>query len=98
MGPRGTMIVEKEQKVFLYPENDPTKKKGDPKGTAGGVTTTSAGKPALDSGGDWGGAFAAPICAAPAGRINGEGSRGDRAGMEDFAFLVRTRERKLAEP
>jgi hypothetical protein len=55
------------------------------------VTTTAAGKPALDSGGTWG--PAASSTAGPAAAIAGSTatppSRGYREEMEDFAFCVR---------
>jgi predicted dehydrogenase len=90
MGSRGTMIVEKEQKVYLFNEKDPTKKGAtDPKATAVGVVTTG-GKPALESGGTWGGP--SPVAAAgsaPAGAAAGPISRGYKEEMEDFAFCVR---------
>jgi hypothetical protein len=98
MGSRGTMIVEGEQKVFLYPEKDPTKKgAGDPKATAVGVTTTAAGKPALDSGGTWGPAASAGAgqASGPAGSTTGPISRGYREEMEDFAYCVRQWDSKL---
>lgn len=92
MGSRGTMLVEGEQKVMLFNEKEPGKKGAtDPKATAIGVTTTAAGKPALDSGGTWG--PAASSAAGPAAAIAGSTttpiSRGYREEMEDFAFCVR---------
>jgi predicted dehydrogenase len=89
-GSRGTMLVEKEQTVALFPENAPGKK-GDAKSTTVGVTTT-AGKPALDAGGTWG--PSAPAAAgAPGGVAAGASaappSRGYREEMEDFAYCVR---------
>ena len=98
MGSRGTMIVEGEQKVFLYSEKDPTKKgAADPKATAVGVTTTAAGKPALDSGGTWGPAASAGAGPAggPVGSAAGPVSRGYREEMEDFAYCVRQWDAKV---
>ena len=90
MGSRGTMVVEREQNVMLFPENDVTQK-SPPKGTAVGVTTTAAGKPALDSGGTWGPAASASAgpAAGPAGSSAAQVNRGYREEMEDFAYCVR---------
>src|SRR5207253_10028989 len=45
MGSRGTMVVEGEQKVFLYTEKDPAKKgAADPKATTVTAGTTAGGK------------------------------------------------------
>jgi predicted dehydrogenase len=98
MGSRGSMVVEGEQKVFLFPEKDPAAKGGDPKSTAIGVTTTG-GKPAIDSGGTWG--PAAPAGGAGAGQLAaGAGSaplsRGYREEMEDFAYCARLWDPKLS--
>jgi predicted dehydrogenase len=97
MGSRGTMIVEAEQKVFLYAERQPGKpSSGDPKATAVGVTTAGAGKPALDSGSTWGPAGPAAGGASPvAGAGSGPISRGYREEMEDFAYCVRLWDKKL---
>jgi predicted dehydrogenase len=97
MGTRGTMIVEAEQKVFLYTERDPGKKAGDPKATAVTVTTADGKKPALESGGTWGPAASATAGsgAGPAGSSAGPVSRGYREEMEDFAYCVRTWDPKI---
>jgi hypothetical protein len=91
MGTRGTMIVEGEQKVFLFSENDPTKKGGPAKSTAVTVTTGDGKKPALESGGTWGPAASttAGSAAGPAGSGGGPVSRGYTEEMEDFAYCVR---------
>jgi predicted dehydrogenase len=92
MGSRGTMIVESEQSVMLYKEPAPGKKEP-AKSTAIGVTTTGAGKPALDAGSTWGGpppaaagGGASPVAG---GGPPGSSSRGYREEMEDFAFCIR---------
>ena len=91
------MIVEAEQKVMLFSEKEPGQK-GDAKATTVGVTTATAGKPALDSGGTWG--PAASGAAGPGAAIAGAGSapvsRGYREEMEDFAYCVRQWDPKLA--
>jgi len=93
-GSRGTMVVEEEKSVYLFPENAPGKK-GDARGTSIGVTTT-AGKPALDSGGTWGpSASAAAPGGAPAGAGGPPPSRGYREEMEDFAYCVRSWDPKI---
>ncbi len=89
MGDRGTLIVEKEESVMLYPEIDRSKVKTQPRGTE--VTVSSSGgkekAPVLESGSTWGGPSAAVTGSSvgPAGPI----SRGYREEMEDFAFCVR---------
>jgi predicted dehydrogenase len=88
MGTRGTMIVEAEQSVMVYPERDPnTKGGGPPRGTSMTVATAGGGKPAADAGPTWGGP-AASAGAGPAG-TGGPVSRGYREEMEDFAYCVK---------
>lgn len=91
MGSRGTLIVEAEQKAYLFAERDPGKKAaGDPKATAVGVVTPAGGKPAIESSGTWGpAASVAAGVATPAGSGAGPISRGYREEMEDFAYCVR---------
>ena len=55
MGDRGTLIVEKEESVMLYPENEPGKVKTQPRGTEVGVSPTATKEPVLESGSTWGG-------------------------------------------
>jgi predicted dehydrogenase len=87
MGTRGTLIVEKEESVMLYPENEPGKVKTPPRGTEVGVSASSKDKPVLESGSTWGGpsATVTGTTVGPAGPI----SRGYREEMEDFAYCVR---------
>jgi predicted dehydrogenase len=49
MGSHGTMIVEKEQNIFLFPERNPNAKTEAGKGTSLAVSTASAAKPSVDS-------------------------------------------------
>ena len=93
MGTRGTLIVEKEESVFLFKEPQPGgPKSGPPRTTTLTVESKGAGKPALESGGTWGGPA---LAAAPvAGLGTGAGapvriSRGYREEMEDFAYCIR---------
>jgi predicted dehydrogenase len=85
-GDRGTLIVEEEKTVMLYPENEPGKVKTPPRGTEVGVSATGKDKPVLESGSTWGG---------PSGAVTGTSvgpavvSRGYREEMEDFAYCVR---------
>jgi len=97
MGSRGTMIVESEQKVYLFNEKDPTKKgAADPKATSVTVATTSGG-PVLTTSGTG----AAETSAVPTGIAGGPSattaaiSRGYREEMEDFAYCVRLWDNKL---
>ncbi len=89
MGTRGTLIVEKEESVMLYPENEPGKVKTSPRGTE--VTVSSTGgkekAPVLESGSTWGGPSAGVTGTSVAS--TGPISKGYREEMEDFAFCVR---------
>ncbi len=81
MGSRGTMVVEKEQSIMIYPE-------------AGGralavtVSATGGGKPALESSSSPSGP-AAPAAGASAGGAAEPPSRGYREEMEHFAYCIR---------
>ena len=85
MGTKGTMVVELEKSIFLYPE------------TAGRSATTSVtsaggGKPALDTSSSTGGStgpLVNPITAASSV------SRGYREEMEHFAYCIRMREQGM---
>jgi predicted dehydrogenase len=90
MGDRGTMLVEAEQSVMIYPERDPNKKGGGPpRTTTVAVTGTGDKKPAMESGSTWGGpAASAAAPGAPAG-TGGPVSRGYREEMEDFAYCIK---------
>jgi predicted dehydrogenase len=86
-GDRGTMVVEKEATVMVYPETEPGKVKTQPRGTEVGVSTSGKDKPVLETGSTWGGPSASPT--AVAGASNSPVSRGYREEMEDFAYCVR---------
>ncbi len=88
MGTRGMMVVEKEQEVYLYKEPQPAASPAqDAKKTAVAVTTTPAGKPALEASSTLGGPSAAAVKAdaGPGAPV----SRGYREEMEHFAVCVR---------
>jgi predicted dehydrogenase len=99
LGDRGTMVVEGEQSVMLYTERDPNKKvAGNLRGLSVGVSSTGAGKPALESTSTWGPATGAAPGGAGGPPIAGAGgpvSRGYREEMEDFAYCVRLWDPKL---
>ena len=87
MGTRGTLIVEKEESVMLFPENQPGKVKTPARGTEVGVSASGKDKPVLESGSTWGG---------PSVQVTGTSvgppvrvSRGYTEEMEDFAYCVR---------
>jgi predicted dehydrogenase len=95
MGTRGTLIVEKEESVMLYPENPPGGVKTAARGTEVKVSS-SGGKdkpPVLESGSTWGGPSVAVTgtVVGPPVRV----SRGYTEEMEDFAFCVRQWDAKL---
>lgn len=87
MGDRGTLIVEKEESVMLFPENQPGKVATPTRGTEVGVSAAGKDKPVLESGSTWGGPTASVTgtSVGPTGRV----SRGYTEEMEDFAFCVR---------
>ena len=88
MGDRGTLIVEKEESVMLFPENQPGKVKTPPRGTEVGVDAKGKGEPVLESGSTWGGPTAS-VTGTSVGPSDKTPSRGYREEMEDFAFCVR---------
>ena len=88
MGSRGTMVVEAETDVYLYKEGQPGKAaEADSKKTAVSVTSTAAGKPAIEASSTWGGPSASAVKAegGPAAAV----SRGYREEMEHFAYCIR---------
>jgi predicted dehydrogenase len=88
MGSGGTMVVEKEESLMLYPEQAPGAKQG-ARATAVTVSGAGGGKPALEASSSGGGpSVASKSEAGPAG-TGGPVSRGYREEMEDFAFCVR---------
>jgi predicted dehydrogenase len=103
MGDRGTMLVEKESTVMVFPEVEPGKSKTPSRAMEVGVSAGGKDKPVLESGSTWGGPSVSPTAAAagPAGASNGPVSRGYREEMEDFAYCIRlwdqgsTKDRRL---
>ena len=92
MGTRGTMIVEMESTVMVYPEKNPANKgPSDPKALTVTVDAKGSGKPALDSSSTWGPAVSSgqPGAGPVGGSAGGVVSRGYREEIEDFAFCVR---------
>jgi predicted dehydrogenase len=98
-GSLGTLFVEGERSLMLYPEIDPkSRSKAQPRGMEVGVSPTGSGKPVLDTGSTWSlGSGPAPGAAAagPAGTSNAPVSRGYKEEMEDFAYCVRLWDQKL---
>jgi predicted dehydrogenase len=90
MGSHGTMVVEEEANVMLYPERNPNKPVDSTKAMNVTVSTTGGGKPATDTAGSTG--ALEPARALATGQpILGSGppSRGYREEMEDFAYCIR---------
>jgi predicted dehydrogenase len=86
MGHKGTLVVETEQNVLLYPDGG--------RNVSVAVTTAAGGKPALDSSATTGGA--APAAAAAAG-VTGAVSRGYREEMEHFTYCIRMWDQGLSK-
>ena len=92
MGTRGTMIVDREASVLLYPEKNPALAgPADARAITATVDAGGKGKPALDSSSTWGAAVSAsaPGAGPTGGSPGGVVSRGYREEMEDFAYCVR---------
>ncbi len=85
MGDRGTLIVEKEESVMLYPENQPGKVKTPPRGTEVGVSASGKDQPVLVADASLVGAAVTGTAVGPTGPT----SRGYTEEMEDFAYCVR---------
>jgi predicted dehydrogenase len=83
MGTRGSMVVELEKSIFLYPEAG--------RSAVATVGTTGGGKPALETSSSTVGtsALAGPITAASSV------SRGYREEMEHFAYCIRMRDQGM---
>jgi predicted dehydrogenase len=93
MGSRGTMVVEQEATLMLYPERDPkVKVAGTPRSLE--VSVTKSGQPAIEATSTWGGPVAARSGEGPAG-TGGPVSRGYKEEMEDFAYCIRMWDPKL---
>jgi predicted dehydrogenase len=90
MGSRGTMLVEQERDVMLFPERNPNKPAGASKEMTVSVTTAGGGKPALESSGSTGALEPAKALASGQAALGaGPPSRGYREEMEDFAYCIR---------
>jgi predicted dehydrogenase len=85
MGSRGTLVVEEERDIMLFPAINPNKKAGD-KPTGQTVTTAGGGKPAVDSTSTTG---SGPPIAVPGTPSGGPVSRGYTEEMAHFAHCVR---------
>jgi predicted dehydrogenase len=81
MGSRGTMVVEQEASVMLYPERGG-------RSLAVGVTTTGA-QPVLDASASTGPAATAAAAVGQTALGSGPPSRGYREEMEHFAYCIR---------
>lgn len=94
MGSRGTLVVEGEASVMLYPERNPNPgaKGGDPRKTAATVDAAKPGAPAVETGGTWGPPTVGAAGTAPGGAPGAPAappSRGYQEEMEDFAYCIR---------
>jgi predicted dehydrogenase len=98
MGTRGSMIVEAEQRVMLYPERNPNnpKQKGDARSLSVDVGTLKKDGAAAEASSTWGGPAANLSAGKAAGAAGGPPSRGYREEMEDFAYCVRLWNAELA--
>ncbi len=91
-GDRGTMIVDRESSVLLYPEKNPyAAGPSDARAITTTVDAAGEGKPALDTSSTWGAAVSAgtPGAGPTGGAPGGVVSRGYREEMEHFAYCVR---------
>jgi predicted dehydrogenase len=86
MGTRGTMIVESERDILLYPERGAA---GAGRSVAVTVTTSASGQPVLDSSASTGPAERQAADAGEKALGTGPVSRGYREEMEHFAYCVR---------
>jgi predicted dehydrogenase len=86
MGTRGTMIVEAEQNVYLYPERGAS---GASKSMSVTVTKAGAGISVVDASATTGPVERKAVDVGQASLGSGPISRGYREEMEDFAFCVR---------
>ncbi len=85
MGSHGTLVVEKEETIMLFPERNPNPKASD-KPTGVAVSAAGGGKPAVESSGSTG---SAPPVAVPGTAAAGPVSRGYTEEMEHFAYCIR---------
>jgi predicted dehydrogenase len=95
MGTRGTMIVQMEQNVLLYPEAGAP---GSGRSVIVGVSAAGGGKPALDASASTGPVAAQATDLGAKALGSGPISRGYREEMEHFAYCVRMWQDKDVEP
>lgn len=86
MGTRGTMVVEAEAKVMLYPDKNAP---GAGRAMSVSVSTSSGGKPVLDTSSTAGPTYATAEAAGEKSLGTGPVSRGYKEEMEHFAYCVR---------
>jgi predicted dehydrogenase len=87
MGSKGTMVVETEQKIMLYPE------RGAASRALAVSVSTGGGQPALDTSSSTGPAV--PVASGPA--VAGPPSKGYREEMEHFAYCIRMWDQGLSK-
>jgi predicted dehydrogenase len=89
-GTHGTMLVEQEASVMLFPQPNPNKPADAGKATTTTIATAGGGKPAADSAGSTGTLEPAKTLATGQPALGGgPPSRGYREEMEDFAYCIR---------
>jgi len=89
-GTHGTLLVEKEATVMLFPQPSPNRPADSTKEMSITVTTAGGGKPAADSAGSTGALEPAKTLATGQPALGGgPPSRGYREEMEDFAYCIR---------
>jgi predicted dehydrogenase len=89
MGTHGTMLVEMEKDIMLFPQANPNRAGEGGKGIAVTVSTVQAGKPALAASASEAIDPAKALATGQASLGAGTPSRGYREEMEDFAYCVR---------
>jgi predicted dehydrogenase len=90
MGTRGSMVVEAEQRVMLYPEKNPlVRAAGTNRTMSVNVASLGQNQAAAEAMSTWGGVAAATPGVATSGASAGAASRGYREEMEDFAYCIR---------
>jgi predicted dehydrogenase len=94
MGSRGTMIVQSEQTVMLYPEPDA----GSGRSVIVGVSTAGGGKPALEASASGGPLASQASSVGQQALGSGPVSRGYREEIEHFAYCIRMWQDKDVEP
>jgi predicted dehydrogenase len=89
-GSRGTMLVQLERDVMLFPERNPNKPSDLAKPTTVSVATVGGGKPAIDASASTASVEPAKALAVGQASLGNEPpSRGYREEMEDFAYCIR---------